>query len=196
MIDNMKNKRIKLLDQGVYLLMTQGYHATGINQIVKAVQVPKGSFYSYFNSKEDFAAQAITHYTEPFIQLLTKHLQQENVDALTALKNYYAELIVAVDKNGYKGGCLLGNLIGEVADTSELCNLTLKSAIGRYRYLQYKALLQAQQDGTVRQDKSAEHMADLLINNWQGALLRMKLEKSIQPLQEFSDTLLSDYFVA
>ena len=93
-----------------------------------------------------------------------------------------------------KGG-VLGNLIGEVADTSELCNQTLKSAIERYKNLQYKALLQAQQDGTVRQDKSAEHMADLLINNWQGALLRMKLEQSVQPLQEFSDTLLSDFFV-
>jgi len=195
MMDNMKNKRIKLLDQGVYLLMTQGYHATGINQIVKEVQVPKGSFYSYFKSKEDFAAQAITHYIEPFIQLLTKHLQQPNVGSLSALKNYYAELIIAVEKNGYKGGCLLGNLIGEVADTSELCNQTLKSAIERYKNLQYKALLQAQQDGTVRQDKSAEHMADLLINNWQGALLRMKLEQSIQHLQEFSDTLLNDYFV-
>jgi len=82
MMDNIKNKRIKLLDQGGYLLMTQGYHATGINQIVKEVQVPKGSFYSYFKSKEDFAAQAISHYIEPFIKLLTKHLQQPDVDAL------------------------------------------------------------------------------------------------------------------
>jgi len=191
----MKDKRIKLLEQGVYLLTTQGYHATGINEIVKAVQVPKGSFYSYFKSKEDFAAQAISHYIEPFIQLLGKHLQQPDVDALSALKNYYAELIISVEKNGYKGGCLLGNLIGEVADTSELCNQTLKSAIERYKNLQYKALLQAQQEGTVRQDKSAEYMADLLINNWQGALLRMKLEQSIQPLQAFSDTLLDDYFI-
>ncbi len=175
--------------------MSQGYHATGINEIVNAVQVPKGSFYSYFDSKEEFAAQAISHYIEPFIQLLTKHLHSQ-VDSLTALKNYYAELIVEVEKNGYKGGCLLGNMMGEIGDTSELCNQALKSAVERYKLLQYKALLQAQKEGTVRNDRSAESMANLLVNNWQGALLRMKIEQSVQPLQEFCDTLLNDYFVA
>ncbi len=195
-MNNKLSKRTKLLDQGVYLLMNQGYHATGINEIVNAVQVPKGSFYSYFDSKEEFAAQSINHYIEPFIELLTKHLQHSQVDPLTALKNYYAELIVEVEKNGYKGGCLLGNLMGEIGDTSELCNRALKSAVERYKLLQYKALLQAQKEGTVRNDKSAETMANLLINNWQGALLRMKIEQSVQPLQEFCDTLLNDYFVA
>lgn len=195
MIDKL-SKRAKLLDQGVYLLMNQGYHATGINEIVNAVHVPKGSFYSYFDSKEIFVAQAISHYIEPFIERLTRHLQHPQVDSLTALKNYYAELIVEVENNEYKGGCLLGNLIGEIGDTSELCNQALKSAVGRYKLLQYKALVQAQKEGTVRTDRSAEAMANLLVNNWQGALLRMKIEQSVQPLQEFCDTLLNDYFVA
>lgn len=190
------SKRTKLLDQGVYLLMNQGYHATGINELVNAVQVPKGSFYNYFGSREEFAAESINHYIEPFIQLLTRHLQHSQIDPLSALKNYYAELIVAVEKNGYKGGCLLGNLMGEIGDTSELCNQGLKSAVERYKVSQYKALLQAQKEGSVRNDRNADTMANLLINNWQGALLRMKIERSVQPLQEFYDTLLNDYFVA
>lgn len=188
-------KRKILLDQGVHLLMTQGYHATGVNEIVKKAQIPKGSFYSYFESKEVFAAEVIKHYIDPFIQLLNKHIQTPQTDALTALKNYYAELISEVEKGGYKGGCLLGNLMGEIGDTSELCNQSLKKAVNRYKLLQQKALEKAQQEGTVRQDRDAEDMADLLVNNWQGALLRMKLEQSVQPLQEFCDTLLNDYFV-
>ncbi len=195
MMTNKLTKRNNLLDQGVHLLMTQGYHATGVNEIAKAVNVPKGSFYSYFDSKEAFAAEAISHYIEPFIQLLKQHIERSPEDALAALKNYYAELIVAVAKNGYKGGCLLGNMMGEVGDTSELCNQALKSAVERYRLLQYKALLQAQTQGTVRQDRSAEMMANLLVNNWQGALLRMKIEQSVQPLEEFCETLLGDYFI-
>lgn len=196
MTTNKKIKREKLLDEGVRLLMKQGYHATGVNEIVKNVQIPKGSFYSYFESKEAFAAESITHYIEPFIQLLSKHIQNPQVDSLTALKNYYAELIAEVEKGGYKGGCLLGNLMGEIGDTSELCNQSLKHVVDRYKLLQQKALLQAQGEGTVRKDRNAENMADLLVNNWQGALLRMKLEQSVQPLQEFCDTLLNDYFVA
>ena len=189
-------KRTKLLDHGVYLLMTQGYHATGVNEIVNAAGVPKGSFYSYFESKEAYATEVISHYLEPFIQRLTEHLQNPQLGALAALKCYYAELIVEAEKNDFRGGCLLGNLMGEIGDTSERCNQALKSAVGRYQSLLEKALLKAQQEGTVRDDMLAVNMAKLLVNNWQGALLRMKLEKSVQPLQEFCASLLDDYFVA
>ena len=189
-------KREKLLDQGVQMLLTQGYHGKGIKEILDIVQVPKGSFYNYFASKEAFAAEAITHYIEPFIQRLSGHLQNPKLDGLAALKCYYAELITEVEQGGYKGGCLLGNLMGEIGDTSELCNYALKDAVERYKKLQQSALLRAQQEGTVRKDRSAESMADLLVNNWQGALLRMKIEQSVQPLQEFCQTLLDDYFIA
>jgi len=191
---NKQIKRDKLLDQGVQMLLTKGYHGTGIKEILDIVQVPKGSFYNYFASKEEFAAEAINHYIEPFITLLNQHLQASEVDALSALKNYYTELIIEVEKGDYKGGCLLGNLIGEIGDTSELCKQSLKNALDRYKQLQTTALEHAQQQGTVRKDRSAESMADLLVNNWQGALLRMKIEQSVQPLQAFYDTLLDDYF--
>jgi len=196
MISSKQVKREKLLDQGVHMLMTQGYHGTGIKEILDRVQIPKGSFYNYFASKEAFAAEAITHYIEPFILCLTTHLQTPQVDALSALKNYYAELIVEVEKGGYKGGCLLGNLMGEIGDTSVLCNRALKTAVERYKKLQQEALERAQQEGTVRQDRSAESMADMLVNLWQGALLRMKIEQSVQPLHQFCNTLLDDYFKA
>ena len=195
-IPNKQLKREKLLDQGVQMLMTQGYHGTGIKEILDTVQVPKGSFYNYFASKEEFAAEAITHYIEPFIDRLTAHLQDPQVDGLTALKNYYAELISEIEQVGYKGGCLLGNLMGEIGDTSEICRHALMTAVERYNALQQTALERAQIQGSVRKDRSAKNMADLLANSWQGALLRMKIEKSAQPLQECCQTLLDDYFKA
>ena len=67
--------RDNLLNQGVTLLMGQGYHGTGLQEILDAVNVPKGSFYNYFGSKEDFGAEVIQHYTDPFIAQLTGHLE-------------------------------------------------------------------------------------------------------------------------
>jgi TetR/AcrR family transcriptional repressor of nem operon len=189
-------KREKLLDQGVKMLMDQGYHGTGLKEILDVVKIPKGSFYNYFGSKELFAAEAITHYIEPFTELLNKHLQTPEIDGLTALKNYYAELIAEVEKSGYKGGCLLGNMMGEIGDTSELCRRSLMLTIERYNLLQESALLRAQKEGTVRKDRSAKDMADLLFSSWQGALLQMKVDKSVKPLQVCWDTLLDDYFKA
>lgn len=178
------------------MLMAQGYHGTGLKEILDIVKIPKGSFYNYFGSKELFAAEAVTHYIEPFIVLLSKHLQTPNIDGLTALKNYYAELIIEVEKSGYKGGCLLGNLMGEIGDTSVVCRRSLTATIERYNLLQESALSRAQQEGVVRLDRSAKSMADMLFSSWQGALLRMKTEQSVQPLQNCCEILLDDYFKA
>ncbi|MDI1293427.1 MAG: TetR family transcriptional regulator C-terminal domain-containing protein [Methylobacter sp.] len=188
--------RENLLNQGVTLLMEQGYHGTGLKEILDAVQIPKGSFYNYFGSKENFGAEVIQHYIEPFIQQLTGHLQQSENDALGALQRYFNEGIVELEKANFKGGCLLGNLMGEIGDTSDLCQKSLQSAVNRYRNVLQSGLAKAQQQGTVRTDKSAEEMADLLVNTWQGALLRMKIEKSSAPLKQCCQDLLGDFFKA
>jgi TetR/AcrR family transcriptional repressor of nem operon len=188
--------RENLLNQGVILLTQQGYHGTGLKEILDAVQIPKGSFYNYFGSKENFAAETIQYYINPFIEQLTGYLQNPDNDAYTALQLYFNELITELEKTDYKGGCLLGNLMGEISDTSDLCKKSLQLAVHRYRNLLQEALLKAQQEGTVRTDKSAEDMADLLVNMWQGALLRMKIEQSVIPLKQCYDNLLGDLFKA
>lgn len=188
--------RDNLLNQGVKLLMEQGYHGTGLKEILDAVKIPKGSFYNYFGSKENFGAEVIQHYIEPFIKQLNAYLENFDDDALAALRRYYHELIAEAEKEGFKGGCLLGNLMGEIGDTSELCQKSLQSAVTRYRNTIRSGLIQAQQQGTVRTDLSAEEMADLLLNTWQGALLRMKIEQSSEPLKQCCRNLLDGYFIA
>ncbi|MER2512122.1 MAG: TetR family transcriptional regulator C-terminal domain-containing protein [Nitrosomonas ureae] len=188
--------RESLLNQGVALFMGQGYHGTGLQEILDAVNVPKGSFYNYFDSKEDFGADVIQHYIGPFITQLARHLDNSDTDALGAIQGYFDELIVELEKNEFKGGCLLGNLMGELGDTSRVCQKSLQAAVRRYRELLQFGLEKAQQQGTVRLDKSAEEMADLLINSWQGALLRMKIEKSSAPVKQCCHNLLGDYFMS
>ncbi|WP_404359148.1 TetR family transcriptional regulator C-terminal domain-containing protein [Methylotuvimicrobium sp. KM1] len=188
--------RDNLLNQGVKLLMEQGYHGTGLKEILDAVKIPKGSFYNYFGSKENFGAEVIQHYIEPFIKQLDSYLEHSNGDALSALKRYYRDLIAETEKQNFKGGCLLGNLMGEIGDTSEICQKALQSAVTRYRNIMRSALAQAQQQGTVRSDLTAEEMADLLLNTWQGALLRMKIEQSSEPLKQCCRSLLEGYFKA
>ena len=193
-IANKHINKANLLTQGVQLLMQQGYHGTGLKEILDAVQIPKGSFYNYFASKETYAAEVVQHYIEPFIIQLDSHLNKPGQDGLNALNNYFQELIDELEKVQFKGGCLLGNLMGEIGDSSEICRESLQLAVHRYRDLLAIGLRKAQQEGTVRTDKSADDMADLLANMWQGALLRMKIEQSAQPLKQCCHDLLDDYF--
>ncbi|MEO8992092.1 MAG: TetR family transcriptional regulator C-terminal domain-containing protein [Nitrosospira sp.] len=189
-----ESNRENLLNQGVVMLWSQGYHGTGLKEILDAVKVPKGSFYNYFGSKEDFGAEVIQHYANPFILQLASHLETSEDDALGAIKRYFEELIVELERNEFKGGCLMGNLIGEIGDTSEICRKSLQSALTRYRNLLQSGFAKAQRQGTVRLDKSPKEMADLLTNAWQGALLRMKIEKSSEPIRQCCQNLLGDFF--
>jgi TetR/AcrR family transcriptional repressor of nem operon len=193
---DVKELREKLLERGVTLLMEQGYHGTGVQELVQSVGVPKGSFYNYFESKEAFSAEVVRHYIEPFIQQLDAHLRRDDVTADVALKGYFEEMIEETERRDFKGGCLLGNLIGEIGDTSELCQASLRQAVHRYRDKLREGIARAQREGRFRTDMEAKDMSDFLVNVWQGALLRMKIERSVRPLTQFCDVLLNGYFKA
>ncbi len=187
-------KREKLLDQGVSMLIEQGYHGTGLQEILDAVDVPKGSFYAYFGSKEAFCTEVVAHYISPVITQLQQLLQDSGMDGLAALKQHLDSLIEMYQAKQFSGGCLLGNLMGELGNNSDVIRIALQDAMDRYQDLFVQALSAAQQAGQVRDDLSAEAMAGLLINAWQGALLRMQIAQSVAPLEACRDSILVDYF--
>ncbi|MFM2007574.1 MAG: hypothetical protein RLZZ09_3229 [Pseudomonadota bacterium] len=186
--------REKLLDQGVAMITEHGYHGAGLQTILQSVGVPKGSFYHYFASKEDFSAEVIQHYIAPFIEQLDHELQRPGIDARQALRTYFKDLTEEAARRDFRGGCLLGNLMGEIGETSDKCRASLHSAVNRYRDKLAEALRRGQQEGVFRTDLTAEGMADLLVNQWQGALLRMKIEQSVGPLEECRNNLVDGYF--
>lgn len=183
----------RLLDHGVALILRNGYHGTGLAEVLTAAKVPKGSFYYYFASKEEFGAQAIEHYIAPFIVRLGEHMATPDRTGLAALTAYFREMIGELEANDFAGGCLLGNLMGEIGGASAPAREALKKAVDRYRDLLAKGLATAQSEGDVRRDRDAATLANLLVNAWQGALLRMKIERSAGPLREFVDEILLGY---
>lgn len=188
-------KKEQILNQGIQLLMRNGYHGTGIKLILDTVQVPKGSFYSYFESKENFTAEAIRHYIAPFIARLQSFLNKTDLNGHEAIKAYFESLIEDLEQSDYSGGCLLGDMMGEISTSSELCRQTLLTAITDYCQRISQGLSDGQALGIVRDDMSADNMAMLLFDQWQGALLRMKVEKSTAPLSRCLSQLLDDYFL-
>jgi TetR/AcrR family transcriptional repressor of nem operon len=193
-INQKQINRENLLNKGVGLLMKQGYHGTGLKEILDAVKIPKGSFYNYFGSKENFAAETIEYFILPYITQLQNYLAQSEGNALGGLERYIKESIVELERTDFKGSCLLGNLIGELSDTSDTCRIALKTSLNRYRDVWELGFSCAQNEGTIRTDKSARELADIWVNAWQGALLRMKVEQSVAPLTQCYQELLLNFF--
>ena len=182
--------RTKLLDEGVAMLNQQGYHGTGIKEVLDRVHVPKGSFYNYFESKEHFGAEVIRHYTDRFVDQLTRDLAdaKTRADAFGALKRCFKQMICCFENDAC--GCLVGNLGAELGASSDLCRRALAESLDRIQERLAAAIVRAQEQGAVRTDLSAEELAEILWNGWEGALIRMKIENSLAPLQRFQELVL------
>lgn len=186
-------KREKILSEGIQLLLRQGYHGTGVKELLDTVGIPKGSFYSYFQSKEEFTAEAIAFYIKPFIDELTILLRVAESEQFSALKQYFHSQIKQLEASNFQTGCLLGDMMGEICSSSDSCRQALLTAINEYCAIIETALLAGQKNGTVRVDIHAQTLSMLLFNSWQGALLAMKLHHSITPLNEWHQYMLNHY---
>ncbi|MEJ2199603.1 MAG: TetR family transcriptional regulator C-terminal domain-containing protein [Desulfuromonadaceae bacterium] len=194
-----RNEHIRelLLEVGLSCFSKQGYHGTGIKEIVETAAVPKGSFYNYFSSKEDFAAEVIRHYAEGYWNEWAAYFQQGHAeDPGTALRRSFELMIAKHAECEVKTGCIVGNLAAEISETSALCRQAMQAVIEQWRERFAAYVRLAQQQGCIRTDMRAEELADIFCNAWEGSLLRMKIENSTDPLSRCVALMFDKFFKA
>lgn len=184
--------RQRLLEEGVSAFLENGYHGTGIKEVLDRVQVPKGSFYNYFASKEEFGAESIRYYAECLTEKMDSALRGAS-DPLNGLRKFFRGLMNEYKQADYAGGCLVANLGAEI-ESSDVCRQALAETLRGWRDAVRDVLRQAQEYGSVRDDIDAGELADLLIHVWEGAVIRMKIEQSLAPLRQSLRHLLDEYF--
>lgn len=177
-----------LLRAGVAALTEKGFVAAGIDQILRSVGVPKGSFYHYFDSKEAFGAELITRYGDYFARKLERHLTDETIPAhLDRLRAFIADAQAGMAKHDYKRGCLIGNLGQEMgALPSNYCE-QLNRVFTDWQARVSRCLQQAQAAGEISPRVNCEQQASFFWIGWEGAVLRAKVERQPRALEIFSD---------
>ena len=177
--------RDSLISVGQELFITSSFNSVGLNDILKHAGIPKGSFYHYFDSKEDFALQVVEQYHRENHAALQKLLQDDSLDAYQQLKAFFQDSIDHFGDVGYCQGCLMANLSQEIADVNE--NMRLKiSEFSTQMVDQVSECLQRLENnelnlGHLRPCEAAQ----VVMNSWMGAVMKMKLEKSREPLDVF-----------
>jgi len=187
--------RDNLIRAGMKMLHTGGYTATGIKDIVDAVSVPKGSFYNYFPTKEAFGQEVIDAFFERGLPSLNELLSNPEVPPLERLHTYFHTRITGFKTQGYTKGCLLGNLSLEVGDQSPAMRERIAEHFRTWSALLEQCIEQAQSSGAVRNPLPAATLAQFLLNSWEGALLRMRVEKSDAPLNDFAEVVFGSLLV-
>lgn len=186
--------RTRLLDEGVSVMIEHGYHGTGLKEVLDGVGVPKGSFYNYFKSKEDFGAGVVRHFSARLERQMAAAFEGPHEDALLVLRSFFQQ--VAEGHEARRLGCLVGNLGAELGGTSEQVRQAMAESMHRWRRNIAKILLEAQRQGTVRDDISAEELAEFMLDAFEGSLIRMKIEGTIEPLRKFQSCVIDDFILS
>ena len=178
------NTREQLLEAGLETLHKRGFNATGVQDIVDAAGVPKGSFYNHFASKDALGAEVVQLYAEKSAER-RRMLQDTAVAPLLRLRRYFEGLNALGVPSGYASGCLLGNFASEVSGQSPAIRDCLAMAFGDWTDAVAAVIAEAQQAGAVPRKLPASALATSLIDAWEGAVLRSKVTRSRAPLDTF-----------
>lgn len=184
-----KDTRADIVSVGTEIIAINGFNATGIDMVLKQIGVPKGSFYHYFKSKEDFGLAVIDSFADGYDRKLSSFLDAEQVAPKNRIRNYLEHGVVSLTQNQFAKGCLIGNLGQELADQNERFRVRLDEIFSSWKERFASCLREGQQLGEIAQDADPTVLAGFILSGWEGAILRAKVMKSAQPLRDFIDTL-------
>jgi TetR/AcrR family transcriptional repressor of nem operon len=180
--------REKLISVGLRLIRSAGYTATGINQILEAAQIPKGSFYHHFSTKDEFVMEVVRRYAAGEQERVERLLDGSNISPLKRLRRYFKNLIGTYGSQGGPiAGCLLGNLSLEIAGQNEEIRILLGQAFNAWQNAIAKTIREAIEKQELPKTTRADDLSALLVNGWEGAQVRAKTEQSDKPLELFFD---------
>ncbi|MEH6447420.1 MAG: TetR family transcriptional regulator C-terminal domain-containing protein [Oleispira sp.] len=184
--------REALIEAGIEHLSVHGYHGTGIKQILDEVNVPKGSFYNFFASKEAFVAELIGHYSQDLLNQLAVFMTGAGKDLspIEQLRAIYLYSLERYASHGFKKSCLVGSMASEISSESEMCRLELERSMKKWLSFFSGIFEQGQKQGLVRDDMSSSDIAGLYWAAWEGALIKMKMSADTQPVKRIMELMI------
>jgi TetR/AcrR family transcriptional repressor of nem operon len=188
--------RVALLQHGTQLMLRSGYAGTGLVELLGTAGVPKGSFYNHFDSKEHFGVELVERYYEWHDQLLAGLIAQAERSPLERLRSYFQALLRrAVDASPQTRGCLLGMFALEMSGSSAPLRETVSDAFSRWQARIAELLRQAQIAGELDPDRDPRPLAAMLLEGWEGALMRSRASRDLEGLQNFIELWFSSLLV-
>jgi len=183
MSDRMHATKRQLLEAGLTMLLERGYNDLGVQALLEATNTPKGSFYHHFTNKEDFALQVVDLYMQGVHQALAACLADNGTPPLQRVRSFFEAVREGYRNDGYLG-CMLGGLGQELAGVSVVFRNKIDACLATIGEQLATCLGEAKTRGELPQGADPKKMAMLLVNCWEGAALRSRLQRSPEPLDE------------
>lgn len=180
-----QDTKAELIRSGLEQLTMNGFASSGIDQILKKVGVPKGSFYHYFASKEAFGQVVMDHYANYFEKKLDTCLLDKSYSPLIRIGNFVEDAKAGMIRHKFKRGCLVGNLGQEVDLLPESYRPQLIRIFNSWQQRLAKCLEEAKAAGEISGSANTESLAEIFWIGWEGAVSRAKLVQNSKALDDY-----------
>lgn len=175
--------RQHILDTGNRIIAAKGFSCVGLNELLQASEVPKGSFYHYFKSKELFGQALLEDYFDSYLRQLDALLETPGLTARERLLRYFQHWRATQAEEGDEQKCLVVKLGAEVADLSEAMRVTLRDGTERIIGRLAGCIAAGVADASLP-PLDADTSARMLYQMWLGASLLAKLQRNASPLDQ------------
>jgi len=173
----------QIIQAGAQIIHRKGYNHTGIQEVLKAAGVPKGSFYFYFKNKEDFGLHVIDFFNNMLLEMVEPVINDKSVSPVQRLENLFDLFIEMFKTLNYTCGCPIGNLSQEMGDLSPAFSAKLTESV-KLMVQMYKDILdEAKDKGQINKRINTRETADFIVSSWHGSLIRMKIVKGLESLE-------------
>lgn len=179
--------RESLLRAGLEILTEKGFSSTGIDEILRRVGVPKGSFYHFFGSKEAFGSELVERYASYFASKLDRFLLDNSLPPLQRLRAFTDNARSGMARHEYKRGCLVGNLGQEMGTLPAPFRGQLRAVFHDWQSRVSRCLDEAKASGEIGEMSDCRQLAATFWIGWEGAILRAKLDGTPEALDLFAD---------
>lgn len=184
---NEKNNstRDRLIAEGIKSLVLHGFEGIGLNAILHAAGVPKGSFYYFFKSKEDFARAVLDAYERDADDRQNKIFKDTSRSPLQRLRDYFDAIGRDHLAEAPLGGCLFGVLSQTAAARSPEFKARLAQVFSTWEAELAELLEDAKSVGEVDPGLDTKEAAAFLIDCYEGMLVRLKVDGDRNSLRRF-----------
>ncbi|WP_448046343.1 TetR family transcriptional regulator C-terminal domain-containing protein [Bradyrhizobium liaoningense] len=174
-----------ILEAGLRVMLRKGYAAASVRDVVAEAGVPQGSFTNHFRSKEAFSRDVLDLYFQHVRDLVSLALDDESLKPRQRLQRYLHIITGRLESDDFKRGCLIGDFSLEAAPVSEMLRARLSEIFLEWRDRFADCIREAQSSGEIDATFTPEDLADFLLSSWEGAIMRMKVERSSVALERF-----------
>jgi TetR/AcrR family transcriptional regulator, transcriptional repressor for nem operon len=175
--------REQIVQAGLQCLIRRGFNGVGVQDITDTAGVPKGSFYNHFESKEALGAEIVQRYGAD--KRRRELLSDKSVPPLERLRRHYQRLSDLYTDAKFERGCILGNFSAELSNQSEVIRESLRKLYEQWTKDVETTIAEAQAQGAVSKTLTAAELAAFLLDAYEGALLRARVERDGQSLDRF-----------